>query len=60
MRYVTLEPGRLTNLQCARCQDMTQHTLDEGDDGKDHWFCLCGMATDGKDRQHVSTEGEVV
>jgi hypothetical protein len=40
---------------------MTQHVLDEGEDGKDHWFCLCGLATDGKDRQYQGrTEGEVV
>ena len=60
MRYLDLEPGRLTTLRCARCRAMTQHELDEGVDGKEHWFCLCGLAIDGTDRQHGMTEGETI
>lgn len=61
MRYLALEPGRMTNLRCARCRAMTQHVLGEGQDGKEHWFCLCGLATGGTDRQQGDgTEGELV
>ncbi len=57
-----IEVGALKNLRCTRCQDMTPHTLESGDDGRERWWCLCGLATDGTDRQWVSikTESETV
>jgi hypothetical protein len=55
-----MQLGTLKCLMCSRCRAMTQHELDEGVDGKEHWFCLCGLAIDGTDRQHGMTEGETI
>jgi hypothetical protein len=54
-----MELGTLKNLMCSRCLAMTQHVLESGGDGKERWWCLCGLAIDGTDRQ-VQTEGELV
>ena len=55
-----MQLGTLKCLMCSRCCAMTQHVLDDGADGREHWFCLCGLATDGLDRQQGMTEGETI
>jgi hypothetical protein len=47
-----MELNTLKTLWCERCCLMTEHVFEE------HWYCLCGLATDGADRQ--VTEGETV
>jgi len=49
-----MQLGTLKTLMCSRCRAMTQHVFEGG-----KWWCLCGLATDGTDRQ-VQTEGELV
>jgi hypothetical protein len=57
-----MEVGAHKSLRCTRCVDHTDHTLESGADGVERWWCLCGLATDGTDRQWVSikTESETV
>lgn len=54
--------GDLKTLRCERCGEMTQHVFEADDSGAEKWWCLCGLATDGTDRQwHIrETEGETV